>query len=126
MPCQTYRTLMLWFFVALQAIVPFIHAHAGAVQLNHSCFLHLHQGVHTDAAYHAVATADHGAEIDVAEGRPLRITALDVAGAALPTTSLALPRAVPTPRPDAGLPAPPPRSAPLPHMLPQALAPPAA
>jgi hypothetical protein len=117
---------MLWFFIALQAMVPFIHAHAGAVQLNHSGFLHLHQGVHTDAAYHAVAADNHGVEIDVADGGPLRIAALDVAGAALPTTSLALPRAVPPPRPDAGLPAPPPRSAPLPHMLSQALAPPVA
>lgn len=68
---------MLWFFVALQAMTPFIHAHAGAVQLNHGGLLHVHQGLHTDAIYHAIATHEHGAEVEVAQGVPARKTSLD-------------------------------------------------
>ena len=117
---------MLWLFIALQAMMPFIHAHAGAVQLNHSGFLHLHQDAHNDVAYHATATSEHGAEVDVAEGRPLRIGALDPADAALPTASLALPCVVANHRLGAGLPAPSPPFAPPDHTRPPALAPPAA
>lgn len=56
---------MLGFFVALQTIAPFIHAHAGAVQLNHASFQHVHQGVHGDAAWHVQAgnTVKHGASL---------------------------------------------------------------
>lgn len=68
---------MLWFFVALQTMTPFIHAHAGAVQLNHGGLLHVHQGLHTDAVYHAIATHEHGAEVEVAQGVPARKTTLD-------------------------------------------------
>jgi hypothetical protein len=125
-PYQTYRSLTLWFFVALQAMMPFIHAHAGAVQLNHSGFLHLHQGVHNDAAYHATATSEHGAEIDVEQGRPLRIEMLEMADAALPAASLELPRIAAVHRSDAGLPEPPPRFPPPAYTLPPTLAPPAA
>ena len=117
---------MLWLFIALQAMMPFIHAHAGAVQLNHSGFLHLHQDAHNDVAYHATATSEHGAEVDVAEGRPLRIGALDPADAALPAASLVLPCVVANHRLGAGLPAPSPPFAPPDHTLPPALAPPAA
>lgn len=117
---------MLWFFVALQAMMPFIHAHAGAVQLNHSGFLHLHQGIHNDAAYHVTATSEYGAEVDVSEGRPLRIDALDPADAALPIAGLVQPRAFAAHQPGAGLPAPPPHFSPPAHTLPHALAPPAA
>jgi hypothetical protein len=117
---------MLWFFIALQAMMPFIHAHAGAVQLGHSGFLHVHQDMPTDATWHASASDDHGAEVDVADGRPSPLLALDVAEAALPASPLALPRIAPRATPGAGLPAPPPRFPPPDHTLPLALAPPAA
>jgi hypothetical protein len=117
---------MLWFFVALQAMMPFIHAHAGAVQLNHSGFLHFHQAGQNDSVYHATATSEHAAEIDVEQGRPLRIEALVPAEAAPPVAAQALPFIVAIQRPGAGLPAPPPRFAAPAHTLPQALAPPSA
>jgi hypothetical protein len=63
---------MLWFFVALQTMAPFVHAHAGAVQLTHPGFLHVHQGVQTDAAWHVTAADAHGAQTEVAQGMPLR------------------------------------------------------
>ena len=125
MPHRTYRSLLLWFFVALQAMMPLIHAHAGTVQPTHSDFPHFHQGVHNDAAYHATVTNEHGAEIDVAQGRPLRIDALVPADAALPVMGLVLPRTVTAHRPGACLPAPPPPFAPPDHTSPPALAPPA-
>lgn len=74
---------MFWFFVALQAMTPFIHAHAGAMQLSHGGLLHVHQGPHTDAAYHAIATHEHGAEVEVAQGVAARETALDASGVVL-------------------------------------------
>jgi hypothetical protein len=116
---------MLWFFVALQAMMPFIHAHAGAVQLNHSGFLHLHQVGSHDIVHHATATSEHGAEIDVEQGRPLRINALDPVESALPVATLVLPSILSSYRPGAGLPAPPPRPPAPDHTLPHALAPPA-
>lgn len=119
---------MLWFFVALQTMAPFIHAHAGAVQLNHGRFLHVHQGVHSDAAWHVMAADQHGTEVAVAQGMRLRD---DMPAAA---ASAALPAAVASPaavvmerRPGAGLPAPPPLHPALPdYARPYALAPPAA
>ncbi|MBT9539051.1 hypothetical protein [Thiobacillus sp.] len=126
MPHRINRSLMLWFFIALQAMMPFIHAHAGAVQLSHSGFLHVHQDMPTDATWHATANADHGAEVDVADGRPSPLLILDVAEAALPASRLTLPRIAPQATPGAGLPAPPPRFLPPDHTLPLALAPPAA
>ncbi|MBW8372065.1 MAG: hypothetical protein K0M66_14005 [Thiobacillus sp.] len=118
---------MLWFFVALQTMVPFIHAHAGAVQLNHAGFLHVHQGVHSDAAWHAVATDEHGAEVEVARGMPLRNDTPLTTAPAPPAASLPLPHAAAAACPGAGLPAPPPLHLALPdHTLPHALAPPSA
>jgi hypothetical protein len=118
---------MLWFFVALQAMAPFIHAHAGAVQLNHAGFLHVHEGVHGDAAYHAMATAEHGEEVGVAQGAPHRHHSLDAVEAALPAVPLPLPRVAPASWPGAGLPAPPPFHLTSPaDALPHATAPPAA
>jgi hypothetical protein len=117
---------MLWFFIALQAMMPFIHAHAGAVQLGHSGFLHVHQDMPTDATWHASASDDHGAEVGVADGMPSPLLTLDVAEPALPASTPALPRIAPQATPGAGLPAPPPRFPPPDHTLPLALAPPAA
>jgi hypothetical protein len=115
---------MLWFFIALQAMMPFIHAHAGADQVHLGGFLHVHQDIPGDLTWHA--NADHGAEIDVADGRPSPLLALDVADAALPASPLTLPRIAPQASPGAGLPAPPARFPPPDHTLPLALAPPAA
>lgn len=127
MPHLTSRSLMLWFFIALQAMTPFIHAHAGAVQLNHAGFLHVHQGVHGDAAYHALAAAEHGDEIGVAQGVPHRDSALEVAEATLHAAPLSPPYAAQSARPGAGLPAPPPFHLTSPaDALPHATAPPAA
>lgn len=126
MPYRLHRFLMLWFLVALQATTPFIHAHAGAVQLNHANFLHVHQGVHGDAAYHTLAADEHGAQVDVAQGMPLRIDPLDAANDVPPAVALSLPRADQDAMPGAGLPAPPqPQRAPPAHTHPHALAPPA-
>jgi len=118
---------MLWFFVALQAMTPFVHAHAGTVQLNHAGFLHLHQGVHGDVAYHAFATDEHGAEVVVAQGMPLRVDGLGAANDASLAVTLPLPRIGAATPPGAGLPAPPPLHLALPaHTRPHALAPPSA
>jgi hypothetical protein len=116
---------MLWFFVALQAMMPFIHAHAGAVQLNHSGLFHLHQVGSHDIVHHVTATSEHGAEIDVEQGRPLRIDALAPVDSALPATTRVLPDIVSSFQAGAGLPAPPPRFSAPAHTLPHALAPPA-
>lgn len=118
---------MLLFFVALQTMTPFIHAHAGSVQLNHGGLLHVHQGGHADAAYHAVAAHEHGAEVEVAQGVPARKATLPTstpvqAVAANPVLQYA---EVPK-RPSAGVPAPSPHPERPDHTLPHALAPPAA
>lgn len=127
MPHSTARFLMLWFFVALQTMAPFIHAHAGAVQLNHAGFLHLHQGVHSDAAWHVTAADEHGVEVEVAQGMPLRHDTPAAAAPAPLAARLTLPRVAVAAHPGAGLPAPPPLHLALPdHTLPHALAPPSA
>lgn len=120
------RFLMLCLFVALQAMTPFIHAHAGAVQLDHAGFLHVHQDAHGDAAWHVVAAGEHGAEVEVAQGMPLRHDSrVAVAEAPAMTSSPALLRVDAIERLGAGVPAPPPPRLALPdHTLPHALAPP--
>jgi hypothetical protein len=125
-PHRLQRFLMLWFFVALQAMTPFIHAHAGAVPLDHANFLHLHEGVHGDVAYHALAADEHGAEIEVAQGMPLRSGTQGAAAAAPLAVPLALPHADVTERPRTGLPSSSLHLAPPDHTLPHALAPPSA
>lgn len=116
---------MLCFFIALQAMAPFIHAHAGAVQLSHAGFLHVHQAAHGDAAWHVAAADEHGAEVEVAQGVPARNDSLGS-----PTDVSALVAVAQPPRVDAakharaGLPAPPPRPTQPAHTLPHALAPP--
>lgn len=118
---------MFWFFVALQAMTPFVHAHAGAVQLSHTGFLHALEGMHGDAAYHVIAADEHGAEVAVAQGMPLRNGTLGAAAEAPLAVTLTLPRADMTEQPATGLPAPPPLYlAPPDHTLPHALGPPSA
>ena len=115
---------MLWFLIALQAMTPFIHAHAGALQLNHANFLHLHQGMPGDAAYHALAADEHGAEFEVAQGRPLRIDPLGPPRIVPP--AVALPCTECVVQSGAGLPAPSEHQrVPPDHTHPHALAPPA-
>jgi len=122
--------LMLWFVIALQAMAPFIHAHAGAVQpgsgyAGHGGFLHVHQKAPADVPYHAIAADEHGAEIAVAQGMRLRHAVPDAVAAVQPAAPWQLLPAAAAASPRAGLPAPPPlRLAPLPHTLPHALAPP--
>lgn len=115
---------MLWLFVALQAMTPFIHAHAGAVLLNHGGLPHLHQGEHSDASYHVVAAHEHGAEVAVEQGLQQRTGAQRVAPDALCVPPSIFLQADIL-QPGVGLPAPPPlylvRSD---HTLPLALAPP--
>jgi len=97
---------MLWFFIVLQTMTPFIHAHAGAVQLSHASVMQAHGDAHTDASYHALAHDEHGAEIAVAHGMPMRADAnhlsTDVAFA--PPVALLC---IATVTPGSGLPAPP-------------------
>ena len=121
---------MLWFVVALQAMAPFIHAHAGAVQpgsgyAGHGGFLHVHQKAHADVPYHTIAVDEHGAEIAVAQGMRLRHAAPDAVAAPPPAAPWQLLPATATASPRAGLPAPRPLClASPPHTLPHALAPP--
>ena len=115
---------MLWFFVALQTMAPFIHAHAGAVQLKHAGFLHVHQGAHTDASWHVMTADEHGAEVEVAQGMPLRNDTPVTAPPAPLVARLTPPRVEVAARPGTGLPAPPLHRALPDHTLPHALAPP--
>lgn len=126
-PQRTVRLLTLWFFLALQTMTPFIHAHAGAVQLSHAGLPHEHGGAHGDAAYHVMAADEHGAEGEVAHGMPLRNVTHGTAGDVPPVATVTLPQAGSTERPGTGLPAPPRSYLPRPdHTLPHALAPPLA
>jgi hypothetical protein len=117
---------MLWFVIALQALTPFIHAHAGVVQASHAGFLHVHQSVHGDATSHALEQGEQDVEVEVAQGMPLQHTALAVANASMPfaTTSIPSPTAMAS-WPGAGSSVSPPlHLAPPDHTLPFALAPP--
>ena len=122
-PHRFHRLLMLWLVIALQALTPFVHAHAGTVQLNHTGWLHVHPGAPGDVAYHAIESGEQGEEVEVAQGMPLRHAALVAANADAPSP-------VPAVRPPTAtvgrvLPAAPPLPPPLPdHALPHALAPP--
>lgn len=123
-----HRFLMLWFFIALQAVAPFIHAHAGAVHLHHAGFLHLHEAAAPgEAAWHAMVADDHGTEVAVAAGLPARSSQPGVVADAFPAALTTLPRPEAAQRPGAGLPAPPGTTSGQPdHARPFALAPPAA
>ncbi len=126
-PHRILRFLMLWLFVVLQAMTPFIHAHAGAVQVDHGGFLHAHQNVPVDADRHAVASDAHGAEVAVEQGMRLRDSSLDAIAEAPPLPSLRSLRAALAARPGAGFPILPTLDlTPPEHTLPHALAPPAA
>ncbi len=117
------RFLMLWLFVALQVMTPFIHAHASVVQFDRTVALHVCEDLHSDAVYHASAIGERGTEVRVAQAMPMRrdMPVTDVARAMVSM----LPCVQATARPGAGLPASPPLFLALPdHILPHALAPP--
>lgn len=117
------RFLMLWLFVALQVMTPFIHAHAGVVQLDRTGVLHAYEDVHSDVIYHASAAGERGTEVRVAQAMPMRrdMPATEVARAMVSV----LPCVQATARPGTGLFASPPLFLALPdHTLPHALAPP--
>ena len=117
---------MLWFVIALQALTPFVHAHAGAVQLNHTGWLHVHPGVHGDVTYHAIESGEQGEEVEVGQGMPLWHAALAAANAGAPSPVPAVrPPTATAGRAGTILSATPPLHPPLPdHALPHALAPP--
>ena len=120
---RLHRLLMLWFIIALQAMTPFIHAHAGSMQLNHAEFLHVHQVALADTC-HVVSNDAHGAKVEVAHGMPQRHTAPNVANADASFGAAAFLLPKPTGRrQDAALSAPL-HSPSLDHALPYALAPP--
>ena len=121
------RYLMLWIVIVLQTITPFIHAHAGSVQISHASLnhAHAHAGAHAESAYHALAASEHGAEIEVAHGMPIR-SAAHGASAAVPSISPVALLRIDTSSPGRGLPPPPLLYlVPSDHSLPLALAPPA-
>jgi hypothetical protein len=117
---------MLWFVIALQALTPFVHAHAGVAQASHAGFLHVHQSVHGDATSHALEQGEPDAAVGVAQGMPLQHAGLAVANALMTftTTSIPSPTAMAS-WPGAGLSVSPPlHLAPPDHTRPRALAPP--
>lgn len=115
---------MFWFVIALQALAPFIHAHAGTVHLGHSGLLHLYQSAHGDAACQATASDEHDAEVEVAQGMRMRHAAPAVTEAQ-PVAAARPQLAALADRPAAGvLAASPLRLSPPDHALPHALGPP--
>lgn len=124
-PRRLLRFATLWFVIAVQALTPFVHADAGAVQVSHAGFLHGHRSVHGEATFDAAENGEQGVEVEVAR-MPVRHGALVVADAAMPFTAPAnLAPAATVRRAGAGLSAVPPSHVPLPdHALPHALAPP--
>lgn len=121
------RFLMLWSFVVLQALAPFIHAHAGPVRLDQGGLLHLHQGVHGDAGCNATVTDEHGAEIVVEQGVRLRNSTPDAVANALAAAATPFACTFPAARGGADLPILRRLAFALSeHILPPALAPPAA
>lgn len=117
---------MLWFVIALQALTPFVHAHAGTMQLNHTGWLHVYPGVHGDVTYHAIESGEQGEAVEVAQGMPLRHAAQATANADTPSPVPAVRKPTTTAgRLGTVLPVAPPLPPPLPdHALPHALAPP--
>lgn len=85
------RWLMLVLFVALQAMTPFIHAHAAPLAASAAGgepagswarsgpaadgFLHIHPRAHLDPACQSGAVPDAGAEVDVPSGVATRTDA---------------------------------------------------
>ncbi len=126
-PQRILRFLTLWLFVALQAMTPFIHAHADAAHADQGGILHLHQGLHIGVACDAEASDAHGVDVEVEQGVRVRDGSSDAVAKAPPAPSARLLRAALAARPGADFPTPSPLGlTPPEHALPCALAPPAA
>lgn len=70
LPTVSYRSLrllMLCLVVALQAMTPFIHAHAGPAQASHAGWLHGHAGMSGDADCYLTEHREQGAETGMAQ-----------------------------------------------------------
>jgi hypothetical protein len=115
---------MLWIVLALQAMTPFIHAHADVMHLGHADGPHMHQTLSAEAAGHAVVAGEHDVTVAVAQGLPARdaedvieASARGIAARPAPVVAVAL--AVPA------FPIPPPlHLSPPDHALPLTQAPP--
>ncbi len=79
MPYQFLRLLMLCLVIALQAMTPFVHAHADPAQVSHAGWLHGHASMPGDAAYHLSENREQDAEIEMTQGLPQRQAALFLA-----------------------------------------------
>ncbi|MHB1092900.1 hypothetical protein [Thiobacillus sp.] len=116
---------MFWFVMALQAMTPFVHAHAGAGWLGEPGQLHVHPGVYGDVVCHLIEGGEQGALVEVTQGMSLRQAVLLAADAVPNPVSAVLPTGMIT----SGWHAAWPTAPPLPrllsdHILPFALAPP--
>ena len=88
MPNRFFRTLIFWLVMALQAMTPFVHAHAGAGWPDAPGPLHVHAGVYVDVACHLIEGGGHGAVVEVTQAMPLRqavLRAADAGSCAVPT-----------------------------------------
>jgi hypothetical protein len=85
---------MLGLFIALQAITPLIHAHAGDEPLHHGGVPHLHQGAHSGTNCRATASGTHDSEIVVEQGILSRNSTLDRVADATLAATVRLSRAV--------------------------------
>jgi hypothetical protein len=121
------RFLLIWSFVALQAMTPFIHAHADGMSFSHTGFLHVYEDLPGEVTSPELAADQHGMAVEVAHGMPPRIgaavTANETRSALVQWPTLA-DQAL---RPGSGLTAPPRlQRVPPAHVRPFALAPPLA
>lgn len=90
---RTHRAALLGLFIFLQAMAPFIHAHAGAGAMHHAGFLHVHAGVaHGEPGCHRVTADGHGVEIALAAGMPTRDSMSDGMADGPPVAALRLQR----------------------------------
>lgn len=119
--------LLIWFFAALQAMTPFIHAHADGVSFGHTGFLHVYEDLAGEVAGPVFAADQHGMAVEVAHGMPPRIGASVTANEARFALVQWQTLADATLRPGSGLTAPPRlQRVPPAHVRPFALAPPLA
>ena len=83
---------MFWIVLALQAMAPFIHAHADVLHPGHAHGPHVHQALSGAAAGDAVVHGHHDVTVAVAQGLPSRS---DSTARAVPAAALPKPTAIP-------------------------------
>lgn len=123
---RLHHLLIFWLLIALQAMTPFIHAHANVLPAAHAGGLHMHPHSYSDVRGQTASSDGHGPRIEVAQGVPFRHLALAVADTDPAQVSPRRLSLATVNRSDTGLPAGLPR-VPLPppaHARPLALAPP--